>query len=217
MYRLIRLLRVFALFTGLALACAAITLATLILSVIAFSGSTGQAFTDFWKSIEPFFMFAFGAVTAGGIASLVNALVTSRGVWFWPITLFSIFGGAATVLSPPVAHSLTQLAMPAINIVGKTMLADKGRSEALEERLTQFIRTNQILVADIGPVKKTRLVAYTKYKSGAPNRYEVAVSGERQVYAIVDDNRQGKEEFRLRCTTTIALGHRDPHKDPCEQ
>jgi len=97
------------------------------------------------------------------------------------------------------------------------MLAGQGRNEALEERLTQFVRTNQILVTDIGPVKKAWLVGYTKYKSGAPDRYEVAVSGERQIYAIVEDNRQGKEEFQLRCTTTIPVGHRDPHKDPCEQ
>ena len=84
----------------------------------------------------------------------------------------------------------------AIKIVGKTMLAGQGRNEALEERLTQFVRTNQILVTDIGPVKKVWLVDYTMNKSGAADRYEVAVSGERQIYAIIEYNRQGKEEFR---------------------
>lgn len=192
-------------------------LMTFVISAIAYSSSTGQAHTAFWKSIEPFFLFAFGAITAGGFASLVNVLSTLRRIWLWPIALFSICGGAATALSPPIAYSLTQLAMPAIKIVGKIMLADQVRNEALEERLKQFVRTNQIIVTDIGPVKKSVLIGYTKYKSGAHDRYEVAVSGERQTFAIIEDNRQGKEEFRLLCTTTISSGDRDPYKDPCEQ
>lgn len=218
MSRLIRLLSVIALFTGLVLACAAVTLTTLVFSVIAFSGTTGQAHSAFWKSIEPLFLFVFGAIAAGGIASLVNALVSSRGIWVWPITLFSIFGGAATLLSPPIAASLAQLAMPAIKIVGKIMLADQGLNEEQEYRLTRFVRTNQTLIADIGPVRKVWVVSHIKSKSSAPDRYEVAVSGDRELYAIIEDNdRQGKEEFRLRCTTTISMGYRNSHKDPCEQ
>lgn len=218
MSRLIRLLNVIALFAGLLLACAAVTLAILVFSAIAFSGSTGQAHAAFWQRIEPLFVFSIGAVAAGGIASVANALVTSRGIWFWPIMLFSALGGTATVLSPPLAASLAHLAMPVIGIVGKILLADQGLNEAQEYRLTQFVRANQALVADIGPVRKVWVVSHIKSRSGAPDRYEVAVSGDRELYAIIEDNdRQGKEAFRLRCTTTVSMGKRDSRRDPCEQ
>ncbi len=86
-------------------------------------------------------------------------------------------------------------------------------------RVEDFVRSSAEVRASVGD-QLTVSIASIFYGDSEPLpvHYDVAVTGTKTIFAIVEINRQqGQPHFILKCTTPLHSGQRDPHKSPCAQ
>jgi hypothetical protein len=98
--------------------------------------------------------------------------------------------------------------------------SDARRQIASEQALVvAFVTSQPEVIEAVGVVAVASPVSHTVPQDHLlPSQYDVAVKGNKVVFAIVDVSRDAtKAEFKLACITRTPLGGRDPFKDPCKQ
>ncbi|MEJ0038722.1 MAG: hypothetical protein WDO68_22045 [Gammaproteobacteria bacterium] len=86
-----------------------------------------------------------------------------------------------------------------------------------QARVLEMVQKDPEVLRAAGPLKDVSIDGSTML-SGAtmPSHYRVYARGDKTIFAEVDVTRSGSSaQLILRCTTSIAPGHRDAHADPC--
>lgn len=107
---------------GLVFALAFWALVIILGSAVAFSGSTGSAWSSFLDRLAPAAYFMAGAVVTGAFVAIANAVATTQGMWVKTVIASSAVGGLFTVLNPSIARLLLQLSNPVMSLLGKVFL-----------------------------------------------------------------------------------------------
>lgn len=110
--RLVHAAATLAVLVVLAFATLFFAYAFLLLTGVAFHASTGRAHAQFVQPFIPIAYFAVGALVAGGMLALVNALVSPRPFWFKSIAAGALFGGLYLAIHPTHGPRLVGLAAP---------------------------------------------------------------------------------------------------------
>ena len=198
-------------------ACAEFFLAFafLLLTGLAFLGSTGRAHNEFMKPFIPFAYFAMGAVAAGGIVALVNAAVLPRPFWFRSIAAIAVLGGLVAAINPQAGPWLVGLTTPVVTKIKDLWASGQRKEEAL---VLEFVKRQRAVGEAVGETFRAS-ISTTSLRDGTAFRYEIHVSSvERTVYAIVDVSRSwGRTEFSLACVTPIGYANRQSGTDPCRR
>jgi hypothetical protein len=212
-----------ALVVGLALLIAGAGLYMLVLlaSAVAFSGSTGARHTEFFSGLMPVASALGLAAIVGWGAYFLNAVVTTKDWWFKSIALAAVVGGAIAIASPRLARHLSSAPLAAVTAVIELFASyEQGRRRdgaAFEALVAEYAATHQAVLSAAGGTPKASVYVSRARKGSKTVEYEVSVSGERTVYAIVlADNVGAKARFRLACITNLRFGLRDASKDACD-
>ena len=98
--------------------------------------------------------------------------------------------------------------------------ADAPRLIAAEQVLVvEFVKHQPDVISAVGVVQGASLSHYTVPQDHRlPSQYEVTVTGNKVIFAIVDVSRDAsKAHFKLACVARTSFWHRDPFADPCKQ
>lgn len=82
-----------------------------------------------------------------------------------------------------------------------------------------FVKNHKDVIREAGGVGEVSpAISRIQSQATLPDRYEVSVSGNKTIYAIVDVSRSaGDAKFTLACISHLSHGHREAFKDPCKQ
>ena len=119
MSRVKRLAIAMAASMGLALVLAFGFVVFLFITLVAFSGSTGSAHSQFWNSLTPIGYFVVGAAFGAWIVGVANSLLVEEGVWWREIVGVALCVGLAAALIPPFGASLVKTTTPVVSLAGK--------------------------------------------------------------------------------------------------
>ena len=123
MPRIQRLAIAMAASLGLASALAIGFVVILFISLIAFSGSTGTAHSQFWNGLAPIGYFAVGAAFGAWIVGIANSVLVQDGVWWGWIAGGALLGGLAAALIPPFGALLVKTATPVLQSAANMLFA----------------------------------------------------------------------------------------------
>jgi hypothetical protein len=148
-------------------------------------------------------------------------------VLFWSLLVFGVAFISALASSPKQSTPETEeprywpIVVVAFVIGAVGVLIQEHRSEAAsvsaKAMALEFVRTNTEILQMVGGEAQVSLVSYRK-SQGKPIIYDISVSGQRTLYAIVEGPRgTTKPTVKLLCVTPLYMGQRDPFKHPCEQ
>lgn len=188
-----------------------------VVTAIAFSGSTGQRHAQFFEGLAPFGLGLALVVMSGWAATLVNAGLAARGWNFKAIALAAVLGGLVSIADPPLARRLVSAPM-ALGSYLPLQIARAKESERASSnaQALAFVAANSAAMAAAGGTPKVSLASRTETKHGETIEYDVAVEGERTVFAIVKvEQVKGRSKLVLACITPLSLGYRESGKDAC--
>ena len=145
----------------------------------------------------------------------------------------SIAAVTLAIHSRTIGNKLRKLGMSAAFLVAATAFlacivfafwmkrqANENSLNLEKTKVEEFVKNNEAVRTAAGePLSLVYICSYSMDKSGPmPKVYDVSVKGQKQIYAIVNVDRQNKlVTFKLACTTSLYMGQRDASKGACEQ